>query len=551
MTRPQLRPYQQRVKDEILHAWQSHQAALAVMPTGAGKTTLFSDILAESNEYRIAIAHRSELVTQMSLTLARYGVRHRIVGAQTTAREAVRLHMSELGHSYYDATARCAVASVDTLVRIDPRESWAQQTKLVVLDEAHHASRRGTVGNKWISATEMFPGAKILGVTATPFRADGAGLGRHADGIFDAMIVGPTMRELIDTGSLCEYRIFAPPSQLDLSGIATSASGDFSPAPLRDAVRKAHITGDIVSHYLKIARGKLAICFNVDIESAVEAAEAFRAGGVPAEVISGKTPADLRNAIMRKFRAREILVLCNCDVLGEGTDVPAVECVIMARPTQSRGLFIQQFGRALRPMDGKDRALILDAVGNTIRHGLPDAPLEFTLDRRERRSKGAPDDAIPLRSCTNPDVLCAQVYERFRKACPHCGYTPEPAGRSSPVLVDGDIYELDAATLAVMRGAIDKIDGAPNVSPYMPPEVAGSVRKQHYIRQEAQRQLRDTLALWGGVQTAHGRDLSEAHRRFWFRFGTDVGTAQGLNARDAEALTTRVRDDLIKLGVQQ
>lgn len=547
----QLRPYQQQVKDEINAAWQRSRGVLAVMPTGAGKTTTFANILADEPAFSVAIAHRSELVTQMSLTLARYGVRHRVIGSDATQREAARLHMSELQRNFVEPGARCAVASVDTLVRCDPAAAWVAQTKLVVIDEAHHVR----TGNKWASSSAMFRNARVLGVTATPFRADGAGLGSHADGIFDEMVVGPSMRELIDIGNLCEYRIFAPPNAVNLADVALSASGDYSPAPLRDAVHKAHITGDIVSHYLKLARNKLAIVFTVDIETSVEAAESFRAAGVAAEVISGKTPAALRNAIMRKFRNREIHVLCNCDVLGEGTDVPAVECVIMARPTMSKGLYIQQFGRALRPMDGKPRALIIDAVGNVIRHGLPDAPMTYTLDRRERRSKGAAVDAIPLRTCLNPDVdgtgiPCAQPYERLYRCCPYCGHYPEPALRSGPDQVDGDLHELDADVLAAMRGAIARVNGASLLPSNLPPEAIGAIKRKHWERQQAVAQLVDTMQIWGGVQTdRNGRELHEAQRAFYLTFGTDVATAQTLGRADAEALSVRIRNDLIKQGV--
>src|SRR5690606_20969131 len=156
----------------------------------------------------------------------------------------------------------------------------------------------------------------------------------------------------------------APPNDIDLSGVNISASGDFSPAPLRHAVHKSKITGDVIDHYLRFAAGTRAVPFAVDIKAAAEIARDFKLSGVPAEVISSLTPPTQRQLIMKKFRNGEILQLVNVDILGEGVDVPAIEVVSMARPTQSYCTFAQQFGRALRPLPGKTHAIIIDHVNN-------------------------------------------------------------------------------------------------------------------------------------------------------------------------------------------
>jgi len=285
----------------------------------------------------------------------------------------------------------------------------------------------------------MFPQARWLFPTATPLRADGKGLGRHADGLVDVMVLAPSMRDIINMGYLTDYRIFAPPSDLDLTQVALSqATGDYNADQLRKAVHKSHITGDVVAHYLKLASGKLGVTFAVDVEAATEIAAAFRAAGVPAEVVSAKTPDALRSQILRRFKAREILQLVNVDLFGEGFDHPPIEVVSFARPTESFALFCQQFGRALRLMlskraatvhahltdeqrraaiaaSEKPVAYIIDHVNNVLRHGLPDARREWSLDRRERRSNGK-SDAIPMRVCVNPE--CIQPYERIYKCCP-------------------------------------------------------------------------------------------------------------------------------------
>ena len=525
-----LRPYQSDLQARISAAWEAGaKNVVGVLPTGAGKTVLFTAVIQDADCATVAIAHRTELIAQMSLALARNGIRHQIIGNPLLAGECNALHLAELGRRFVDPQARVAAASVQTLAKRGG--NWLSTVRLWVVDEAHHVLTK----NEWGKCVAMMPNARGLGVTATPVRADGAGLGRHADGVFDEMIVGPGMRDLITAGFLSDYRIFAPKcADLDLSHVAIGASGDYVGSQLRAAVHGSHLTGDIVSHYLRLAKGKLGLTFTVDIESASEAAEAYRAAGVHAEMLSGKTPAAWRSKVLRAFRAREILQITNCDLLGEGTDVPGIEVVSFARPTESFGLYCQQFGRALRPLDGKSHAIIIDHAGNLMRHGVPDARREWTLDRRDRKSRGAPIGVIPFTSCPE----CAAAYERINRACPYCGHAPEPALRTAPEFVDGDLVELDGATLARMRGDVARVDAPWLTTPTN--VVEGGMRKNHNARQAAQADLRETLALYGGWRTGEGETLSQAHRRFYLTFGTDVMTAQTLGAREAEVLREKI-----------
>ena len=228
----------------------------------------------------------ADLVREQAKLLAEHlAQRYRVLCPDTLGRACARLHMDELNRLYLDPGARCAVASVDTLVRMDPADPWFAQVTLWVQDEAHHV----LADNKWGKSVDLFPNAIGLGVTATPARADGKGLGRHASGLYDAMIVGPSMRGLIEAGFLTDYRVFAPKSDIDLSAVPLSDGGDYSPEKLRKAVHKSHIVGDVVQHYLRIARGKLGVTFAVDVEAANESGAAFRANGVPAEVVSSVT----------------------------------------------------------------------------------------------------------------------------------------------------------------------------------------------------------------------------------------------------------------------
>jgi superfamily II DNA or RNA helicase len=538
----QLYPDQQAVYDDVQSAWGIVDNVLAVMPTGAGKTVLFGQVVHDEQAPAVAIAHRQELVGQISLTFARYGIKHRIVGPKNIIKLIVHSHMVETGRSWYDPSAPKGVAGVDTLLRRgDDLKQWMQTVRLWVQDEAHHV----LLDNKWGKAAAMFPNARGLGVTAIPLRADGKGLGRHADGVFDYMAIGKTQRELIDADRLCEYRIFAPPSDLDLSDVDISkVTGDYNKDQLGKKMRQnRQIIGGIVEHYKRIADGRLGITFAVDVETATEIAAAYREAGVAAEVITAKTPSRTRGELLRRFRERKLTMLVNVDLFGEGFDVPAVEVVSMARPTESLNIFCQQFGRALRIMEGKERAIIIDHVGNTIRHGLPDAPREWSLDRRERKSAGKPDEGvIPVKACTS----CSGVYERIYSACPYCGAVPVIADRSGPEFVDGDLCELDEATLAAMRGDVAKIDApleqfrARMEHTGVPPAGIIKACKNHTARQGAQTALRETIALWAGHQKGQGRTDTQSYRLFYHTFGTDVLSAQALGRPDAEALTARI-----------
>lgn len=528
-----LRDYQTTLESDIFSEWnRGIQNVMAVAPTGSGKTTVFSSVIHRFNAPAIAIAHRHELVGQISLALARHGVRHRIIGQPALIRDCVASHMLDTGWSYYNANGHVGVASVDTLVKMPADTPWFSSVKLWVQDEAHHVLR----DNKWGKAASLFPGARGLGVTATPVRADGKGLGRHADGLMDTMVFAPSMRDLINRGYLTDYRIFAPPSDLDLSGVGVSSGGDYSPDPLRKAVKKSHIIGDVVQHYVKHAAGKLGVTFCPDVESATDVAAAYRQAGIPAETVSAKTPATVRAAIIRRFASGEIKQLTNCDLFSEGFDLPAIEVVSMMRPTLSFGLYSQQFGRALRIIEGKSHALIIDHVQNVMRHGLPDAPQEWTLDRRERRTRSTPDDVIPVRVCP----ACTGVYERAMHGltCPYCGIAATPATRSIPAVVDGDLYELDAETLARMRGEID-----PQPSAHPSPLIQRSLNARHRERTEAQIELRSAMAEWAGrIDTRTDEaTVRRLQREFFIKFGIDVMSAQAFSRADAESLTERIR----------
>jgi DNA repair protein RadD len=551
-----LRSFQRQMVSDVYAAWATGaRNVMLVSPTGSGKTVMFGHITKELDAPACLISHRQELVGQAALALNREEIPHAIIAPKPIQQQIITLEHELHGRSFYSPRAPARVAGVDTLINHEA-DSWMRQVQLVIQDEGHHVLR----DNKWGSAMAFFPSARGLFPTAHALRADGKGLGRGADGLVDSLVVGPSCRELIDRGYLADYRLIAPPSDIHVEDIELTASGDFSPVKLRAAVHKSKtIVGDVVGHYLKFAAGKLGITFAVDIEAAQEIAAGYRAQGVGAEIITAKTPLSVRGQLMKQFRARQILQLVSVDVLGEGVDVPAVEVVSMARPTQSFQLYSQQFGRALRLMltesqtvnwdnftvqerlnliaaSVKPKAIIIDHVQNYIRHGLPDVSRSYTLNRQQRRKRTQVDDAIPLRACVNPE--CLQPYEAVLTQCPHCGHIPIPRRRSTPEEVDGDLSEIDPATLAEMRGAVSRVDTPPVVN--RADIVGASILKNHRLRRDAQHELRKAMSLWGGWQKHLGRDEREAQRRFFYQFGRDVLTAQALNTADATELMERI-----------
>lgn len=534
----QLRYYQQEIIEKTTELWNAGtQNVLGQLSTGGGKTVILSTLVKQHNGYSIVIAHRTELVSQLSLTLAKFGILHNIIAPKSTIREIVATHHVEHNRGFYDPTATCFIASVDTLIRLPNNTPWFKRVTLLIVDEAHHVLKT----NKWGKACNLFPNARGFFPTATPVRADGKGLGRRSDGLMDGIVIGIPMRQLINEGHLCDYKIYAPPNDLDLSNVHRSASGDFSPVPLRSAVHKSKITGDIVEHYLRFAKGKRGVTFAVDIKAAADIALEFKLSDVPAEVVSSLTPPIQRQQIMRKFRDGELLQLVNVDILGEGVDVPAIEVVSMGRPTESYATFAQQFGRALRPLPGKTHAIIIDHVNNYVRHGLPDAPRRWSLEPKEKRSRGQPEDIIPLKTC----LECLSVYTRFLRECPYCGHYNQPQQRNAPEFVDGDLLELDSETLARLRGEAEQLITKPPKYPQgVEAYVIKGIQNRHAEKIRMQQQLRETIAQWAGIYKHQGCSDSEIYRRFYHTFKIDILTAQTLGTSEANVLYSKVVDSM-------
>lgn len=549
----QLRDYQQKIVDQVFEAWHvapPAQNVLAVAPTGAGKTVILSAVVNKFGGVVCVCAHRKELISQISLALNKSEIRHRIIAPDDTIREIVAYHVEEHGRSFYDGAAPVAAASVDSIMTDKAKRqhgAFLQRVGLWVMDEAHHV----LAGNKWGKVCEMFPTAKGLGVTATPCRADGKGLGRKASGVFDVLIEGPTMRDLINRGFLCDY--FRPDGKIailcvpgvkreDFRDAVSKATGDFVLSKVREFIDTPQILGDVVSTYTKHAAGRRAIVFACDVQHAGHLAAAFNSAGVRAEAVDANTPSQIRRDIIKQFRDGRILVLVNVDLFGEGFDVPACDYVAFARPTESYSLYSQQFGRGARLAKGKEFFIIADHVGNVVRHGgPPDAPRKWTLDGASgRKTTGE----IPQRVCP----ACTGPFEAYRRACPHCGHIEPPAERSSPEAVSGDLEWLDPSALADLLGSVINVNAtrqeleADARARFIPLIGQGGYVRARLEAQENQKVLRDLMAYWAGLRP----DLAvpELQRLFFITFGVDVITAQGLDKDKTNALTLRIAENI-------
>lgn len=420
-----LRPKQQILYDRTRQSMrEGHRAPLLVAPCGFGKTVLFSYLskraIEKGNRVWI-LAHRDELLDQISDTLNQFKVGHSFIAANRHFTPRTLVH----------------VASVFSLVR---RLRRVPRPDVIIIDECHNFCSGGT----WSKILAAYPDAWRIGVTASPVRLSGEPLGDA----FDDLIVGPTTRELIDDGDLCDYRLFGA-QKLDTSNIHTIA-GDFNKKEADETMDKAVITGNAVAEYTKHCAGKKAIVFCCSVKHAENVAEEFRKAGYTSDVIEGRMKKESRKQLVRDFREGKVQVLTSIDVISEGFDLPAIEVAIMLRPTKSLRLWIQQSGRALRKYPGKEVAFILDHAGNTERlQFLPCSTAEWSLGGRVKKPKE--DDGPKIKLCPQCYFACPA----YRKDCPECHWIFVPMAREVDE-VEGDLKEVD---IALFKRAKKKEEG--------------------------------------------------------------------------------------------
>jgi DNA repair protein RadD len=273
-----------------------------------------------------------------------------------------------------DLSHTVQVASVQTVARrlhLLPRDFF----QLLVVDEAHH-----TTAGTWARVIAHFHAAKLLGVTATPIRGDGRGLGEH----YQAMVQGPTAAELTSEGYLAPARVLAPPG-FDSAGLR-KRMGDFDTKQAEQRV--GTIMGDCLGHYRKHLSGQTAIAFCCSVAHAEAVAALFQSAGIAAASIDGTMDTGTRRELLQRLAVGDLKVLTSCALIGEGVDVPSVGGCILLRPTASVGLHLQMIGRCLRPQPGKT-AVVLDHVGNTLRLGHHLEERDWTLDGLRKRDREA------------------------------------------------------------------------------------------------------------------------------------------------------------------
>jgi superfamily II DNA or RNA helicase len=356
------------------------------------------------------VVHRQELIDQSAATFQDAGVPFGVIAAGYPVNYQEHIQ----------------IASIQTVIR---RLDKIQEPTIIILDECHHATAA-----TWKKLLAAYPMAFVIGLTATPARMGGQGLGD----VFQSMILGPTVKQLIDWKNLAPYKYFAPPVAADLTGLRVKM-GDYMQADVALRMDKSEIIGDIIAHYQRIAPGRKAVCYCASVAHSQHTAEMFRQSGVSALHIDGETHDITRKAAVADFKAGKIKILCNVDLISEGYDCSDMDAVILARPTESLTLFIQQAMRAMRyDRNNPDKvAMIIDHVGNCYRHGLPDEEREWSLETTKKKTVTASRDEYPVRQC--PKCYAAH---RTAPSCPQCGYLYPIELRTDPEQKAGQLAEV-------------------------------------------------------------------------------------------------------------
>lgn len=416
-----LYPHQQ---DLIARVWRHIEAGrrrpCIVAATGFGKTVLMVDLARRhlhDGGSVLVLAHRRELIAQTAAKLHKAGLDHGVILAGMPTRPGERVQ----------------VASVATLHARAVRGSAIDMpaATMVIVDEAHHVRAR-----TYRQILDACPGAIVVGLTATPSRGDGRGLGRA----FDVLVEGAPVAELIAGGWLVGTKVFAP-AKPDLTGVRVER-GDYVERQLAEKMDTPKLVGDAVTHWHRHAEGRPTVVFATTVAHSLHTRDEFRRNGVLAEHVDGNTPTAERDRILAQLAAGKIDVICNCAVLTEGWDQPQVSCLVLLRPTKSVTLYRQMIGRVLRPFPGKTDALVLDHAGAIFEHGFVEEPVEWSLDEDRRAESLAQKQRREKRRgrslATCPE--CSGV--RWEGDGCSCGWRPMPKAIAIDVM-EGDLAAVD------------------------------------------------------------------------------------------------------------
>lgn len=412
-----LRDYQAETVYKLRQSVMAHKRSLLVAATGSGKTRMALRVMQGARQQgRTAwfIVHRRELCKQTAKAMWEADLEHGMIMAGR-AQSQLPLQVG---------TVLTCVKRIDKL---------KDKPDIIIIDEAHRA-----VSSSYLKILEKCPDAIVIGLTATPERTDGRGLGE----IFNDMVETKSMGWLIENGYLSDYKLIAPPtSGVDLSGIKTIA-GDYDQKELQKRMDKPTITGDAITAYKKHILGKRCMVFCVTVAHSEHVCDQYNQSGVPAEHIDGTYSDSEREAALNRFREGKTLVLCTVQLAIEGLDIPAVEAVQMLRPTKSVIVYLQIIGRGLRPEKNKEFCYILDHCENwqRPRFGLPDSHREWSLEAKPKgkRKKQKDEDDIDIQSCPK----CYAIFKKGNELCPQCGHKL-PVFDRTPEAVAGDLVEID------------------------------------------------------------------------------------------------------------
>lgn len=424
-----LRPYQSDLEAAARKALARVRRVLVQLPTGGGKSAILSSVASKAaakNKTVWILAHRRKLITQLSDTVSRWGVEHGII---------------QSGKSRTDHAVQ--VGSIDTVIR---RLDQYPAPDLIIIDEGHHVA----AGNKWGRVIDAYPNAYVISLTATPERLDGKGLGEGKGGYMQALVCGPTVEWLTANGFLAESVTYSWP--IRFSERPKSRAGDYAPESAAKIVDKPAIMGDAIAAYRKHLDGKTAIANCCTIAHAESVAASFNEAGIAAAAVTGKTDKAEQDRLFAALESGELKILCQCELISEGLDLPSVSGALMLRPTQSIVVWLQQLGRALRPKPDGSKAIILDFVGNALKLGLPSEKREWTLDGKSKR----PKDAVALKVCKE----CYAANPVTAQECQCCGHEFEVKSAKEIATIDGTLRELapkgmrpgDAVTTTFSKG---------------------------------------------------------------------------------------------------
>jgi len=403
-----LRPYQSQAITTLRQkAVAGTQRLLLVAPTGSGKTVVAAAVIESAvakGTQILFLAHRLELIDQCSRKLDEIGVDHGIIKAD---------------HPRARPWLPVQVASVQTLVRRKKPPAG-----LIIIDEAHRC-----LADTYLKILNHYPEAKVLGLTATPWRTDGRGLGK----IYEDLVITASVRELVDKGYLLVPKVFAP-SRPNFRGVKIRG-GDYAQDEIELRMDKPKLIGDIVAHWQSLGGDRRTVVFATSVKHSKHIAESFVAAGVAAEHVDGSMPEKERTAILGRLATGQTMVVSNCDVITEGYDLPILSCAILARPTKSSVKFRQMVGRIMRPTEGKDDCLVLDHAGCVYEHGFVEDDIDYTLDDTAKKKPQQP----AVKVCK----ACFAVMPAKAARCPSCKalqqqYSP-PSERRGPEQHDGEL----------------------------------------------------------------------------------------------------------------